>query len=435
MKYGENGAERLGQVPIIVIAHSMGGLVFKKAFIHGQMNDEFRDIVSSIRAVLFLATPHRGTDLAETLNKILTNSVFGHSPKDYVSELARRSPTIDDLNESFRHHASKLQIFSFYETLTTNVGPMSFTILEKQSSILGYPNETPQPLIASHHDVCKFTSREDPNYTSVVGALRSLVNTAQSSKETNSGAEEDFQHIKALLGISGPPEEDLAAGRAVRKEGTCEHFLASQELRDWMVSKTHQVLWAHASPGSGKSTLCSFVIEQLQQEGHPCAYFFFKHANRQKKSISSMLRSLAYQTALRVPAYRRALADLAASGIQLHSSDAVSTWKRIYASVLPGIASEEDIYWVLDGIDESESSRKVIDFISAVGDFDCRIRVLLFSRPLSIITQAFQKAKKKIPVVDMALPTTYLRMANSRSKLPTISSSAPKAISSGRVWF
>lgn len=31
MKYGEEGSERMGQVPIIIVAHSMGGLVFKKA--------------------------------------------------------------------------------------------------------------------------------------------------------------------------------------------------------------------------------------------------------------------------------------------------------------------------------------------------------------------------------------------------------------------
>ncbi|SPQ24477.1 235e68a4-f2c6-4a1f-9974-4af5ecff0924 [Thermothielavioides terrestris] len=152
MKYGENTPERLGQVPIIFVAHSMGGLVFKKAFVQGHLNPEFSEIVSMIKAVLFLATPHRGTDLAETLSKLLSTSFFGHSLKKYVTELARRSPTIDELNEAFRHHASKLQIFSFYETMTTAAGPMSLMIVDKSTAVMGYPSETPTPLAANHHE-------------------------------------------------------------------------------------------------------------------------------------------------------------------------------------------------------------------------------------------------------------------------------------------
>lgn len=48
-------------------------------------------------------------------------------------------------------------------------------VLEKDSSILGYPGEISKSLNADHHDVCKFTSPEDPNYVSVRNALKSLV--------------------------------------------------------------------------------------------------------------------------------------------------------------------------------------------------------------------------------------------------------------------
>lgn len=48
-------------------------------------------------------------------------------------------------------------------------------ILEKESSILGYPGEISKSLNADHHDVCKYTSQEDSNYVSVRDALKSLV--------------------------------------------------------------------------------------------------------------------------------------------------------------------------------------------------------------------------------------------------------------------
>ncbi|KAI1741935.1 hypothetical protein F4680DRAFT_446481 [Xylaria scruposa] len=405
MKYSENGSERLGQVPIIIVAHSMGGLVFKKAFIHGLLNDEFRDIISMIKSVLFLATPHRGTDLAETLNKILTSSIFGHSPKDYVMELARKSPTIDELNESFRHHASKLHIFSFYETLSTSIGPLSTMVLEKDTAVLGYPRETPQPLSANHHDVCKFQSREDANYLSVLGALRSVVepDLPDSLHGANGYSEENLALVKTLLGISTPPEEDLAVGRAVRKPGTCEHFFTSREFSEWRSSGSSQILWAHAPPGSGKSTLCALVVDRILEAGDPCVYFFFKYDSYQKKSISHMLRSLAYQISVHEPRVCRELSDLAKSGERFHNADSLSIWKRIFLPILSKVPIKRIIYWVIDGIDESESSRQVIDFLSSIDEFESTIKVLILSRPHFTINQALHRAATKIPVVELPL--------------------------------
>ncbi|KAJ5928180.1 hypothetical protein N7466_007136 [Penicillium verhagenii] len=60
----------LGQRPIIFIVHSMGGLVVKRANIMDQNDDQYPGIVSSISAILCLATPHHGFNLADILNKI-----------------------------------------------------------------------------------------------------------------------------------------------------------------------------------------------------------------------------------------------------------------------------------------------------------------------------------------------------------------------------
>lgn len=48
-------------------------------------------------------------------------------------------------------------------------------VLEQDSSILGYPHEISGPMIADHHDVCKYSSPEDPNYIRVRNALGMLV--------------------------------------------------------------------------------------------------------------------------------------------------------------------------------------------------------------------------------------------------------------------
>jgi len=46
----------------------MGGLVVKKAYILGQSDPQYNGIVQSVRAIVFLSTPHRGTNLADLLN-------------------------------------------------------------------------------------------------------------------------------------------------------------------------------------------------------------------------------------------------------------------------------------------------------------------------------------------------------------------------------
>ena len=86
-------------------------------------------MVSSISAILFLATPHRGSNLADILNRILAASIFNHSPKLYIGELKNGSQTIEALNDQFRHLAPRLTILSFYETLPTSVGPKKMVSL------------------------------------------------------------------------------------------------------------------------------------------------------------------------------------------------------------------------------------------------------------------------------------------------------------------
>ena len=95
----------------------------KKAYILGQNDVHYKDIVQSMASILFLSTPHRGTNLAEVLNKILTASVFNHSPKQYIAELKNNSPTLQEINEQFRHISSTMQIVSFFETMPTIIGP------------------------------------------------------------------------------------------------------------------------------------------------------------------------------------------------------------------------------------------------------------------------------------------------------------------------
>lgn len=92
-----------------------------KAYMQGQNDPEYESIIKSITAITFLATPHRGTNLAKTLNRILQSAMVTNS-KQYISDLSKNSPTLQKLNDQFRHIAPRLDIVSFYETLPTPIG-------------------------------------------------------------------------------------------------------------------------------------------------------------------------------------------------------------------------------------------------------------------------------------------------------------------------
>ncbi|KAI9759059.1 MAG: hypothetical protein M1835_000474 [Candelina submexicana] len=64
LRNNENG-------PILLIGHSMGGLVVKKAFV---LANNFPEFQKRIQCMFFLATPHRGSGYAAVLNNILTVS-------------------------------------------------------------------------------------------------------------------------------------------------------------------------------------------------------------------------------------------------------------------------------------------------------------------------------------------------------------------------
>lgn len=91
-----------------------------QAYMSGQNDPTYEYIIRSVSSIIFLSTPHRGTDLAETLNRILQVS-FVANPMQFISELGAGSQTLQKLNEQFRHVATKLQLVSFYETRPTPV--------------------------------------------------------------------------------------------------------------------------------------------------------------------------------------------------------------------------------------------------------------------------------------------------------------------------
>jgi alpha-beta hydrolase superfamily lysophospholipase len=122
LTFTNNAGTNVGPRKVIFVAHSMGGLVIKKAYLLGKQDDRFSDMVSMFYGMVFLGTPHRGAQSATTLHNILSRLPIGPPPKPYVAELQLHSNTLHEINEQFRHHCQGLAIVSFYETEKCKIG-------------------------------------------------------------------------------------------------------------------------------------------------------------------------------------------------------------------------------------------------------------------------------------------------------------------------
>jgi hypothetical protein len=92
--------------------------------------DKFRDILSSIKGVIFLGTPHRGSrsaNLGKTLGSIVNLALqasnilqfSGGVPTKLLEDLAENSRELMRVADDFAQRAPALRIVSFYETNPT----------------------------------------------------------------------------------------------------------------------------------------------------------------------------------------------------------------------------------------------------------------------------------------------------------------------------
>ncbi|KAI4286618.1 MAG: hypothetical protein L6R35_004132 [Caloplaca aegaea] len=393
------GKLTLRQLPIIFVAHSMGGLVVKKAYIVGKNNQQYEHIVAHISAMVFLATPHRGSTFAAMLNNILKASPGG-SAKNYVAELERQSGSLQDINELFRNICGDLKLVSFHETVKTNVGAgIKKMIVEKDSALLEYPGEITSSLIADHHGMAKFKDPHDTNYTNVKNVLKWLKRrtTTEDTREgvftfsqpRTLGSHESSelpleQRLMTILGISEKFDEDLENLTERTMQGSCQWLLQRQAFQDWISDspKTSGLLWLTGNPGAGKSILASYVIALLKERSFSgrCHFHFFLAAHQTKRTVSYLLRSIALQAALLDEVFCARLIELHDStGVLFGQQKATMIWEKVFEGILFRTPSQDPFFWVFDGLDEAETPAELVKLLSRIRAA-VRINILLLSR-------------------------------------------------------
>lgn len=108
-----------------------------QAYLLARQSDASHQLSQRIQCMFFLATPHRGSDSARLLNNLLRASGWLNG-RQYISDIARNSLSVQIINDEFRASADELRLWSFYETLKTKIGSISSVlIVDRDSAVIG----------------------------------------------------------------------------------------------------------------------------------------------------------------------------------------------------------------------------------------------------------------------------------------------------------
>jgi WD40 repeat protein len=208
-------------------------------------------------------------------------------------------------------------------------------------------------------------------------------------------------NLGQFLTVFETPDDDLGILEELRAKGSCEWLVQEPSFRHWRDTLGPKFFWLHANPATGKSVLAAHVVNHLRNMNLSCSYFFFNHGDNSKCTLSSFLRSMAYQMALNNVGIRDVILAMQQDAA-LDKSDHRSLWRRLY---LQGILQENFVqphYWVIDALDECKNFAELIPLMAKVEE-SFPLRIFLTSRTSLEIQKYLQPLAGHLVVTPVSM--------------------------------
>jgi chaperonin GroEL len=158
----------IGSRPLVFIAHSLGGLLVKQLLRHSLEYDNplWTPVAANTRGIVFLATPHAGSEKAgwvENFSVLLRPNVS-------ISDLQAHAPQLRDLNTWYKNNAKKMDIATLvYRESYPYKGLM---IVDPTSADPGITGVIPIPVDFDHVSICKIELKTDQRYVGILNFIR-----------------------------------------------------------------------------------------------------------------------------------------------------------------------------------------------------------------------------------------------------------------------
>ncbi|GKU07138.1 unnamed protein product [Fusarium langsethiae] len=199
--------------------------------------------------------------------------------------------------------------------------------------------------------------------------------------------------------VSLDQKKDFERIKEDHTEGTCQWLFRTESFKTWTDRNDKAVLWYHAPPGTGKSTMASVVIDSLQKTSDGVVIYFFYSANEpSKREGFNGIRSLILQLLLtcnRLPDELMNEYFRARDGYEdyLNNSDRQIIQKLLHSLMTSHPSGQ--MYLVLDGLDEcSKEGPEFFDTLAKLLNSESNATVKWFfsSCDVNPISKTMEKA-------------------------------------------
>ena len=175
--------------------------------------------------------------------------------------------------------------------------------------------------------------------------------------------------ILAWLSPMEPYEAHKAARLKHEHTPTTGTWLINSDKFESLLKRPSEVLWLHGIMGSGKTVLCSLMIEQVLAHcelaaKYTCIYYYIDSNDIRKQTVSALLRSLIVQLIDEEDSLQeiKAARDKHGNGREQPSN---ATLLSLFLSLA---GKYEKMYIVVDALDECLDAQEMLDFIRKIRD-------------------------------------------------------------------
>ncbi|KKK19651.1 hypothetical protein ARAM_001652 [Aspergillus rambellii] len=341
--------------PIIFVGHSFGGLVVKKAMTMASQvlntnasREEYknnRDLLSAMSGIIFLGTPHRGSDFS-VLG--LWKNFFGSSilrvssNNEIITILQPDSYSLSELQRQFTRlcideRMAGLKLTCYYEMREVPV--LKKLVVPKHSAVLDHAAS--RGMNANHMDMNGFPEKDDgereADYGHFLADIQMLFNSAKTSVRDRFSAwqygsampDAEREQLQRWLDPSREAQTTIYHKRREIQQSatyTCTWIQNVPAFQEWLGdTEKRDALWITGKAGSGKSILAAYIIDLLKDRSPTedeesllchtpltqaeCSYkqnntpvlFFFGGVDRNRETAERMLATMLHQLLLARP--------------------------------------------------------------------------------------------------------------------------------------
>ena len=168
--------------PIIFVAHSVGGLIVKRALIisseiSGPNTDHLRSISVSTYGILFLGTPHNGFDVAKWASRLgWVNSA--HPQLEPLESFNVNSETLQNIERQFIQLVDQWHTFFFHEGKPMKLEGRLEYVVDEDSASPTIRDVERACIQQDHLHICKFEAFGSPGFDLVTEAIQRYVSGA-----------------------------------------------------------------------------------------------------------------------------------------------------------------------------------------------------------------------------------------------------------------